>query len=330
MVVTFETQQTEFIAKSGVKTTTGNLLIDELFSPQDKDYLQSAVVDCLKLSREGDCSGGPHGPIGEWDVSKVTDMSWIFWGAESFDGDISKWDVSRVIDMRYMFTITKFNGDISKWDVSRVTNMRAMFANANLFNGDISKWDVSSVVLMDQMFMDAASFNGDISKWDVSNVKDMSHMLRSAKSFNSDISKWDVSSVTTMDQLFMGATSFNQQLCGAAWVHSFATKHEMFEGSSGSISSTSCRASSPQRWLARWRIASTPITTSLTTPGISSAIMLCANCGTFKKSGRVSCCAPGGAWYKNCGSNFDHSWFEGVEACKRKSKVNGYRYILLN
>merc|ERR1712224_652194 len=39
-----------------------------------------------------------------------------------------------------------------------------------------------------------------------------------------------------------------------------------------------------------------------------------------KKSGRASCCAPGGAWYKNCGaagnSNVDHMWFEGVRACK--------------
>ena len=49
---------------------------------------------------------------------------------------------------------------------------------------------------------------------------------------------------------------------------------------------------------------------------------VCAKCGTFKKSGRLSCCAPGGAWYKNCGDvgddNVDHAWLEGVTACECK------------
>merc|ERR1712032_1428143 len=47
---------------------------------------------------------------------------------------------------------------------------------------------------------------------------------------------------------------------------------------------------------------------------------MCPKCGTFEKSGRNSCCAPGGAWYNNCGGarnkNVDHKWFEGVAACK--------------
>ena len=58
----------------------------------------------------------------------------------------------------------------------------------------------------------------------------------------------------------------------------------------------------------------------------SSNEMTCPKCGTFEKSGRASCCAPGGAWYKNCGSagnrNVGHRWFDGVDACKRKSKTN--------
>ena len=58
-----------------------------VFSPQSRE-LKSAVVDtCLKL---GECSDGPHGPIGEWDVSRVIDMSQIFSDANSFNGDISK------------------------------------------------------------------------------------------------------------------------------------------------------------------------------------------------------------------------------------------------
>ena len=48
----------------------------------------------------------------------------------------------------------------------------------------------------------------------------------------------------------------------------------------------------------------------------------CPKCGLFKKSGINSCCASGGSWNKKCGndgdSKFDHTWFEGIEACKSK------------
>ena len=68
----------------------------------------------------------------------------------------------------------------------------------------------------------------------------------------------------------------------------------------------------------------------MTTPVVAfSNEMMCPKCGTFAKSGRTSCCAPAGAWYKNCGAagnrRTDYRWFEGVEACTRKSKTNAIR-----
>ena len=245
-------------------------------------------------------------------------MSDMF-ASSDFNGDISTWDVSRVTDMSYMFASTRFNGDISKWDVSRVTDMSNMFRRAISFNDGISKW---------YRFWGESLFDVGISKWNVSNVTNMDNMFYRAASFNGDISKWDVSSVTNMNRMFDGATSFKQRLCGAAWVYSRATKKGMFTDSPGSISRRMC-----QRWLARWGIASTPITTPVTELRVASASMVCPTCGTFKKSGRVSCCAPGGAWYKNCGGagnrNVDHSWLQGVDACKRKCKVDGCRCIIL-
>ena len=48
----------------------------------------------------------------------------------------------------------------------------------------------------------------------------------------------------------------------------------------------------------------------------------CPKCGTAKKSGKLSCCARGGSWFRKCGdaleANFDHTWVEGIQACKRK------------
>ena len=101
-----------------------------LFS--SKKELKSAVDACLKLDPKGDCSTGLHGPIAEWDVSRVTDMSRIFADAKSFTGELSKWDVSRVTTMSGMFAfVAPFNGDLSKWDVSSVTDMSLMFFRAD-------------------------------------------------------------------------------------------------------------------------------------------------------------------------------------------------------
>ena len=54
-------------------------------------------------------------------------------------------DVSKITDMSYLFEGTAFNGDISNWDVSNVTDMSSMFEGCESFNQDISGWDVSNV-----------------------------------------------------------------------------------------------------------------------------------------------------------------------------------------
>ena len=48
-------------------------------------------------------------------------------------------------------------------------------------------------------------------------------------------------------------------------------------------------------------------------------IEMCDKC-TTTKAGKLSCCARGGAWFKNCGdvgeTDFEHTWAEGIQACK--------------
>jgi len=142
-----------------------------------------------------------------WDVSGITDMSEMFEGAESFNGDISTWDVSNVTTFNQMFSDnSSFNSDISNWDVSSVTDFGQMFENTASFNQDISNWDVSNATNFGELFSNALSFDQDLGSWDVSSATNMSSMFEGAESFNADLSNWNVSQVTNMSYMFLDSS----------------------------------------------------------------------------------------------------------------------------
>ncbi|RIY32835.1 hypothetical protein CJP74_03445, partial [Psittacicella melopsittaci] len=70
-------------------------------------------------------------------VSQVRNMRGMFFGA-SFnhpDIDLNSWDVSKVTDMSWMFKdASTFNQNIADWNVSNVTDMSSMFEGASSFN----------------------------------------------------------------------------------------------------------------------------------------------------------------------------------------------------
>ena len=51
---------------------------------------------------------------------------------------------------------------------------------------------------------------------------------------------------------------------------------------------------------------------------------VCPICGITKRSGKMSCCGRGGSWFGNCGSagstKLDHTWYEGLQACKARTE----------
>jgi len=73
-------------------------------------------------------------PIGNWDVSNVTNMDGMFYRA------------------------TSFNQDISTWDVSSVTDMSDMFNNAHLFNQDLSSWNVDNATICNNFYEETPSW----------------------------------------------------------------------------------------------------------------------------------------------------------------------------
>ena len=151
--------------------------------------------------------------VEQWGDIAWSDMSGMFRGASNMvynATDVPK--LSGVTDMSFMFHgASSFNGDISSWGVSFVTDMSSMFNGASSFNSAIF-YDVSNVTDMSSMFNGASAFNQDISFWDVSNVTNMTSMFNGASAFNQDISSWNVSNVTNMTSMFDGATAFSQNL----------------------------------------------------------------------------------------------------------------------
>ncbi len=168
-------------------------------------------------------------PLDKWNVSQVTDMSGLFQFDTLFNQSLSSWNVSNVTNMSAMFLVAKkFNQPLNIWDVSNVTAMGSMFYGAATFNQSIENWNVSKVLAMGYMFANMQAFDQPLNKWNVSNVTDMSAMFKDNTSFNQPLEKWDVSSVDNMAYMFLGTHAFNQPI--DSWnVHEVRDMRFMFD-----------------------------------------------------------------------------------------------------
>ena len=229
------------------------------------DALRDAVQELLALDPTGATPHPVHGPISGWDVSRVTDMRFLFWKAAAFNQPLNSWNVSNVQTMSNMFgRATSFNQPLDEWDVSQLINMRNMFKGATSFNQDLCSWRFSEVNYifdgfdMFDMFEGATAFNNDPTtrppncpgvfvghsrlKRAVNELLASDPTGATPHPVHGSIGGWDVSRVTDMGGMFWNATSFNQPLNG--WVVSNVKSMEhMF-----------LRAASFNQPLSRWDV----------------------------------------------------------------------------
>jgi hypothetical protein len=124
--------------------------------------------DELKTALHQYCGGTfdpnvAYGLIEDWDVSKITSMNSIFFGApgvETCNPDIGIWDVSKVEIFTNMFRgATNFNKNLERWSVGSGKDFNNMFRGATNFNQNVTQWDISSGKYFQNMFQGATSFN---------------------------------------------------------------------------------------------------------------------------------------------------------------------------
>ena len=74
-----------------------------LIPPFTNATLRRAVEDYLAGGARKERIRDKYGDINNWDVSNVTNMYGMFYGASSFNQPLNNWDVSNVTDMWSMF-----------------------------------------------------------------------------------------------------------------------------------------------------------------------------------------------------------------------------------
>ena len=153
-------------------------------------------------------------PIGNWNVSMVTEMGSMFQQNTAFNQNIGAWRPTNCSAFNTMFSdATAFNNggsdDINGWTfkTSGTINMSGMFGGSSTsvsckFNRNITSWTTTYVTNMSSMFYFNTSFNQAIGSWNTQNVTNMGSMFYGATAFNQNIGAWDVSKVTSFDSMF--------------------------------------------------------------------------------------------------------------------------------
>jgi len=191
-----------------------------------KDLVDAIGVGCPTSTIVGPADE----PISEWDVSRVTDMSYLFKDCKNFNEDISDWETSRVTTFKRMFEdAAKFNVDISSWDTKRAQTFEHMFEDAAIFNADISSWNTASSQTFYYMFGGATTFNQPLGSWNTGTATNFFAMFYGATAFNQPLGSWNTAKAWTFQNMFHQATAFNQPL--DSWNTAKATYFRyMFEG----------------------------------------------------------------------------------------------------
>ena len=161
-----------------------------------------------------DSGATPKNPIdfSKIDVSKVTDISYMFFRSNFSSIDLSSWDTKRLkyVDGLFSGAIKPKNIDLSSWDVRSLLRTNKMFASAGTEHINLSGWNSNQLTDTSEMFLDTYVLQTlNLDGFNTSNVTNMSGMFATSVVPNLNLSSFDTSKVTNMSSMFRGMQHLN-------------------------------------------------------------------------------------------------------------------------
>ncbi len=161
-----------------------------------------------------DSGATPKNPIdfSKINVSKVTDISYMFFRSNFSSIDLSSWDTKRLkyVDGLFSGAIKPKNIDLSSWDVRSLLRTNKMFASAGTEHINLSGWNSNQLTDTSEMFLDTYALQTlNLDGFNTSNVTNMSGMFATSVVPNLNLSSFDTSKVTIMNSMFRGMRHLN-------------------------------------------------------------------------------------------------------------------------
>ena len=151
--------------------------------------------------------------VQNFDTSKITNMSYMFYSTGIEKLDLSNFDTSQVTTMFAMFDgATKLRSlNMKNFDTSQVTNMGYMFYNIVVSELDVSSFNTSNVSTMEGMFDSTTKLNKlDLSNFDTSKVNTMEYMFVNSAVSQLNISSFEINDGTNTSDMLGGTRSLKQ------------------------------------------------------------------------------------------------------------------------
>lgn len=161
-----------------------------------------------------DSGATPKNPIdfSKIDVSKVTDMSYMFFRSNFSSIDLSSWNTKNLKYGGHLFSgaIKPKNIDLSSWNVNNLLGADNMFSYAGAEHINLSGWQSAKLVDTSNMFLGTFSLQTlNLTGFNTSNVTNMYGMFATSAVPNLNLSSFDTSKVTNMNSMFRGMQHLN-------------------------------------------------------------------------------------------------------------------------
>ncbi len=144
----------------------------------------------------------PLPDISQWDMSNVRTAKGMLRDT-SFNSDVNHWNVSRLQDARWMFYgCMNFNQCLDDWDVSSLQRASFMFSHCRTFNQPLNQWDVRQLRDCDGMFSCCNVFNQPLDRWRLSSAQSMEFMFRSCFNMEQSLANWCIPTNVNVRSMF--------------------------------------------------------------------------------------------------------------------------------